>query len=98
MPEVIKSCVEAGIHFWVLTGDMLETAINVGFSCGLLNKKTDRLVLDGISFTDVRDTLKDSYSLLKQNTSSKFALIISGTALIHLFKPDLIKTFLQIID
>lgn len=31
--ETIKSIKEAGIKFWMLTGDKLETAINIGFSC-----------------------------------------------------------------
>lgn len=26
----------AGINVWVLTGDKIETAINIGFSCRLL--------------------------------------------------------------
>lgn len=29
---------EAGIHVWILTGDKLETAVNIGHSCGLLEK------------------------------------------------------------
>jgi P-type E1-E2 ATPase len=28
----------AGIKIWVLTGDKVETAINVGYSAGLLEK------------------------------------------------------------
>lgn len=28
---------EAGIKVWVLTGDKIETAINIGFSSGLLD-------------------------------------------------------------
>ena len=32
--EAFKSC---GIKVWVLTGDKVETAINIGHSCGLLN-------------------------------------------------------------
>ena len=31
--DTIKSIKEAGIKFWMLTGDKLETAINIGFSC-----------------------------------------------------------------
>jgi phospholipid-translocating ATPase len=29
---------EAGIKLWVLTGDKVETAINIGYSCELLDK------------------------------------------------------------
>jgi P-type E1-E2 ATPase len=31
--EVIEFIREAGIKLWVLTGDKVETAINIGFSC-----------------------------------------------------------------
>lgn len=27
----------AGIKLWVLTGDKIETAVNIGYSCGLLD-------------------------------------------------------------
>ena len=32
----IRYLKEAGIKVWVLTGDKVETAINIGFSCQLL--------------------------------------------------------------
>jgi P-type E1-E2 ATPase len=28
---------DAGIKVWVLTGDKIETAVNIGYSCRLLN-------------------------------------------------------------
>lgn len=34
--ETIKFLKEAGIKVWVLTGDKIETAINIGISCELL--------------------------------------------------------------
>lgn len=41
LQEEVKSTIEAfketGIKVWVLTGDKVETAINIGYSCGLLN-------------------------------------------------------------
>ena len=35
--ETIIAMKEAGIKVWVLTGDKVETAINIGYSAGLLN-------------------------------------------------------------
>ena len=35
--KTIVSMKEAGIKVWVLTGDKIETAIQIGFSTGLLN-------------------------------------------------------------
>ena len=37
VPETIHSLREAGINIWMLTGDKLETAINIGHSCRLLS-------------------------------------------------------------
>jgi phospholipid-translocating ATPase len=38
---------DAGIKVWVLTGDKIETAVNIGFSAGLLNSSMDIFVVDG---------------------------------------------------
>ena len=35
--ETIQAVKDAGIKFWMLTGDKLETAINIGFSCQVLD-------------------------------------------------------------
>jgi P-type E1-E2 ATPase len=35
--DTIRCLKEAGIKVWVLTGDKIETAINIGYSCELLN-------------------------------------------------------------
>ena len=37
VPDAIKYIREAGIKLWVLTGDKVETAINIGFSSGLID-------------------------------------------------------------
>ena len=44
---------KAGIKVWVLTGDKTETAINIGFSCRLLNMKMEMYLIDGKSKTEV---------------------------------------------
>ncbi|XP_050236765.1 putative phospholipid-transporting ATPase 9 [Mercurialis annua] len=36
VPECIDKLAQAGIKIWVLTGDKMETAINIGFACSLL--------------------------------------------------------------
>ncbi|ORX90627.1 phospholipid-translocating P-type ATPase [Basidiobolus meristosporus CBS 931.73] len=36
VPDCILSLREAGMKVWVLTGDKMETAINIGFACNLL--------------------------------------------------------------
>lgn len=45
VPDSIAVLAEAGIKLWVLTGDKVETAINIGFSCNLLNNDMELLVI-----------------------------------------------------
>lgn len=47
--KTIKQLKEAGIVVWVLTGDKIETAINIGHSCGLLNKTLQEVIVDAES-------------------------------------------------
>lgn len=44
VPDTIALLADAGIKLWVLTGDKVETAINIGFSCNLLNNDMDLIV------------------------------------------------------
>ncbi len=46
VPETIALLGEAGIKLWVLTGDKVETAINIGFSCNLLSNEMDLIVFN----------------------------------------------------
>ena len=41
VPGTIKDLARAGIKTWVLTGDKVETAINIGFSCRLLDSSME---------------------------------------------------------
>lgn len=44
VPDTIHTLQEAGIKVWVLTGDRQETAINIGYSCKLLNEDMSLIV------------------------------------------------------
>lgn len=46
VPETIIMLRDAGIKIWVLTGDKLETAVNIGYSCCLLTSKTKLITLE----------------------------------------------------
>ena len=39
---------KAGIKVWVLTGDKVETAMNIGFSCRLLNNEMNTFILEQV--------------------------------------------------
>ena len=53
--DTIKSLKKAGIKLWVLTGDKIETAINIGFSCGLLTNDTIMHKIDALSIRSIID-------------------------------------------
>ena len=46
VPDTIALLGQAGIKLWVLTGDKVETAINIGFSCNLLNNDMKLILFD----------------------------------------------------
>ena len=41
VPQTISSLQSAGIKIWMLTGDKLETAENIGESCKLIKKEME---------------------------------------------------------
>ncbi|KAI8174164.1 Phospholipid-transporting ATPase DNF1 [Colletotrichum sp. SAR 10_75] len=45
VPDTIELLGDAGIKLWVLTGDKVETAINIGFSCNLLSNDMELIHL-----------------------------------------------------
>ena len=46
---------KAGIRLWVLTGDKIETAVNIGYSCKLLTESSSLIyiVTDNREVTDL---------------------------------------------
>lgn len=50
VPETMEQLAKAGICVWVLTGDMEETAINIGYACRLLNNDMERHVINAASY------------------------------------------------
>ncbi|KAJ3692468.1 hypothetical protein LUZ60_012818 [Juncus effusus] len=45
VPECIDKLAQAGIKIWVLTGDKMETAINIGFACSLLRQGMTQITI-----------------------------------------------------
>lgn len=53
VPQCISLLAEAGIRLWVLTGDKMETAINIGYACSLINEQMRQFRISASSFKDV---------------------------------------------
>ncbi|GAB4849200.1 Probable phospholipid-transporting ATPase 8 [Ancistrocladus abbreviatus] len=45
VPECINKLAQAGVKIWVLTGDKLETAVNIGYACSLLRQGMKQIVI-----------------------------------------------------
>uniref|UniRef100_A0A8C5U125 Phospholipid-transporting ATPase n=1 Tax=Malurus cyaneus samueli TaxID=2593467 RepID=A0A8C5U125_9PASS len=53
VPQTIETLAKANIKIWVLTGDKQETAMNIGYSCNLLNDDMeDVFVIEGSTSDD----------------------------------------------
>lgn len=65
VPDAIASLAQADIKIWVLTGDKLETAINIGFSCKLLtDDMREVFIVDAEDAAGVRDQLEKAKARL----------------------------------
>lgn len=70
MPETIRSLKQAGIVVWMLTGDKVETAVNIGYSCHLLHEGMKEFYVSGESLAALRQSLTDVLNFLRANHES----------------------------
>jgi len=84
--ETIVRLRRGGIKLWVLTGDKLETARNIGFSTHVLTEDMDILILDKDQGED-KTTMQDKLKALTERTKKAAAgetvcgLMVTGLAL-----------------
>ncbi|XP_050236678.1 phospholipid-transporting ATPase 3 [Mercurialis annua] len=45
VPDCIETLARAGIKIWVLTGDKIETAINIAYACNLINNDMKQFII-----------------------------------------------------
>ena len=72
----------AGIQLWVLTGDKVETAINIGHSCKLLHDHMNMFIIEKIDPMELRLEINEAIS--NQNVTKQArdnAVIIAGETL-----------------
>ena len=90
VPETILQLKKAGIKVWVLTGDKIETAKTIGFSCALLTEDMklfelypkNKDLLDSMMDEAIREIRSDSTKGQKKLRG----LVVSGDALIEIMK------------
>ncbi|RDX96739.1 putative phospholipid-transporting ATPase 4, partial [Mucuna pruriens] len=104
VPQCIDKLAQAGLKIWVLTGDKMETAINIGLlRQGMKQICITTPVSDSVA-NDIKQAIKDN--ILNQLTNASqmiklekdphaaFALIIDGKTLTYALEDDMKHQFL----
>ncbi|KAG2702617.1 hypothetical protein I3760_06G099200 [Carya illinoinensis] len=81
VPNCINKLAQAGIKIWVLTGDKMETAINIGFSCSLLRQGMKQIIINlESSQIQALEKAGDKAATAKASEESVFRQITEGKA------------------
>lgn len=76
--ETIEVLKQAGIRLWVLTGDKVGTAINIAYSCRLLDDSLKRFTIDGIHHEEVLKQLKAALGEVNTASNKSIYKILSA--------------------
>ncbi|EOY27154.1 ATPase E1-E2 type family protein / haloacid dehalogenase-like hydrolase family protein isoform 5, partial [Theobroma cacao] len=103
VPQCIDKLAQAGLKIWVLTGDKMETAINIGYACSLLRQGMKQICITAIS-SDAKEVVKENILMqitnasqmikLEKDPHAAFALIIDGKTLAYALGDDMKQQFL----
>ncbi|WCJ35717.1 ATPase E1-E2 type family protein / haloacid dehalogenase-like hydrolase family protein [Euphorbia peplus] len=83
VPQCIDRLAQAGIKIWVLTGDKMETAINIGFACSLLRQGMTQIII-GLETPEIQSLEKagDKTAIAKASKDSVLRQINEGMGLV----------------
>lgn len=76
--EVIKDIKQAGVKLWVLTGDKIETAINIGFSCDILDQEMEIFIVNEKKTRDIYKQMCDFNAKRKLIGFSRDTAVVIG--------------------
>eukprot|EP00741_Cyanophora_paradoxa_P006811 tig00001042_g6587.t1 len=89
VPDTLVSLQQAGIRVWVLTGDKQETAINIGFSCGVLQHGFRIVLLNEGQRQEALGALREATEASRNATANEtLAMVIDGATLAHFLADD----------
>ncbi|XP_063587214.1 phospholipid-transporting ATPase IF-like isoform X2 [Penaeus indicus] len=78
--ETLESLRAAGIKVWVLTGDKVETAVNIAYSCGHFKGFMTILTLTGLQEEDADAKLQEC-NAESQKSDGHYGLVVDGSSL-----------------
>ncbi|XP_026095031.1 probable phospholipid-transporting ATPase IM isoform X2 [Carassius auratus] len=74
VPETIACLTLANIKIWVLTGDKLETAMNIGYSCNMLRDDMNKVfIISGHTTLEVQQELRTAKEIITGPSKDKFS-------------------------
>lgn len=81
VPEVIRDMLKADIKVWMLTGDKLETAENIGYSCKLIQDDFEKLYI--FETDDLEQKYNEHSEKIKQLKAkgTRICLLVEGKAI-----------------
>ncbi|KAL9327314.1 hypothetical protein ACSQ67_007959 [Phaseolus vulgaris] len=99
VPDCVDKLAQAGIKIWVLTGDKMETAINIGFACSLLRQGMKQIIIN-LDSPEIQALEKDGdkMAIAKASRQSVLLQISEGAAQLVAYRGSSQKAFALIID
>ncbi|KAJ2502705.1 aminophospholipid translocase [Coemansia sp. RSA 1972] len=101
VPQTIYTLAQAGIKIWVLTGDRQETAINIGYSCKLIQEDFSLIICNETTHWETKEFLQKKLDAIREGRGSNIdleslALIIDGRSLDFALEKDVEVLFLEL--
>ncbi|KAH8088928.1 phospholipid-transporting ATPase 1 [Cristinia sonorae] len=112
VPDAIETLHQAGIKLWILTGDKVQTAIEIGFSCNLLKSDMEIMILSADSLQSAQLQIEGGLNKIASvlgppsldpqkrgfvpGAQKAFAVVIDGDTLRHALTEQLKTLFLNL--
>jgi phospholipid-transporting ATPase len=96
VPETIAALLEANIKVWLLTGDKMETAINIATACRLHPTDVDVKLLKLIARTREEAETVLRAELADQCQGKETTLVVDGTSLCFFLNSNLRISFFEV--
>ena len=95
--ETISTLQKTGIKIFMLTGDKVETAINIAYSCKLISDDFQQILIDGKDDDKVGSQLHHGEQIINESVpDSNFYMVVTGDALIYAAQSHRTKLFSKI--
>ncbi|GMH33103.1 hypothetical protein BSKO_00937 [Bryopsis sp. KO-2023] len=91
VPMAIETLRRASIKVWMITGDKMETAINIAISCNLVTHQDSLLIFTAEYRWDARDNLSHLRKMAEARLRAglNVELVVDGPSLVHVLASSL---------